>query len=202
MHCHINSPLMTKHIKRTYQVKDPPAPEVLPSGPDRTLEIRKVRVIDRLKILQVEAEDRGWMTPIWNYLHNGTSSKDKAMTAKVRWTTNRYIIEVDHLYKRGFPTHHLKCLTKAQADYILNEIYKGICEFHLMSKVGYYWLMMREDCRRRTPPSKWLGQSNQQVKISEPSLRRDSFNPSKKATSLRVDLDLLEKPKNKYAYDR
>ncbi|RDX69824.1 hypothetical protein CR513_51007, partial [Mucuna pruriens] len=31
------------------------------------------------------------MTPIWNYLHNGTSSEDEAEAAKVHGTANQYV---------------------------------------------------------------------------------------------------------------
>ncbi|RDX58195.1 hypothetical protein CR513_62501, partial [Mucuna pruriens] len=68
-------------------------------------------IVDRPKVLHTETEDRLWMIPIWNYLR-------------------RYVIEVDHLYKRGFSTPLLKCLMKTQVEYILNEIHKGIYGFH------------------------------------------------------------------------
>ncbi|RDX87302.1 hypothetical protein CR513_31245, partial [Mucuna pruriens] len=66
-----------------------------------------------------------------NYLHIGTSLEDKSKAAKVHRMANRYIIEANHLYKRGFSTLLLKCMTKTQADCVLNEIHKGICGFHL-----------------------------------------------------------------------
>ncbi|RDX97757.1 hypothetical protein CR513_19435, partial [Mucuna pruriens] len=67
-----------------------------------------------LEVLQAKAEDRGWMTLIWNYLHNGTSSEDKVEVAKIRQTASQYIIKASHSYKREFSTPLVKCLTKTQ----------------------------------------------------------------------------------------
>ncbi|RDX57806.1 hypothetical protein CR513_62928, partial [Mucuna pruriens] len=125
--------------------------------PPRHIVLHKVLVsptVDRPEVLQAEARDKGWMTPIWNYLHNGTTSKDKVEVAKIYGTTSQYVIEVNHLYKRGLSTPLLKCLTKMQTEYVLNKIHKRIYEFHSggctmvarVLKTGYYWLTMREDC--------------------------------------------------------
>ncbi|RDX79221.1 hypothetical protein CR513_40382, partial [Mucuna pruriens] len=45
-------------------------------------------VVDRPKILHVEAEYKEWMSPIWNYLEHDTSPKDKGDAAKIRQTTS------------------------------------------------------------------------------------------------------------------
>ncbi|RDX95709.1 hypothetical protein CR513_21735, partial [Mucuna pruriens] len=63
------------------------------------------------------------MTPIWNYLKHDTSFEDKGDTAKIRQMGSLYLIErVLHPL--------LKCLTKNEANYIMNKIHRGIYNFH------------------------------------------------------------------------
>ncbi|KAI5338860.1 hypothetical protein L3X38_018132 [Prunus dulcis] len=59
----------------------------------------------------------------------------------------------DVLYKRGYTTPYLKCLTAEQGDYVLRKIHNGVCGDHsgsrsLAYKVfrqGYFWPTMHQD---------------------------------------------------------
>ncbi|XP_022642973.1 uncharacterized protein LOC111242702 [Vigna radiata var. radiata] len=42
----------------------------------------------------------------------------------------RFIIIGDDLYKRGFSTPLLKCLSPEEAQYVMNELHNGVCGFH------------------------------------------------------------------------
>ncbi|CAL9031318.1 unnamed protein product, partial [Prunus brigantina] len=72
---------------------------------------------------------------------------------QIRYRSARYTIINDVLYKRGYTTPYLKCLTKEQGDYILREVHSGVCGDHsgsrsLAHKVfrqGYFWPTLHQD---------------------------------------------------------
>ncbi|KAI5343971.1 hypothetical protein L3X38_011848 [Prunus dulcis] len=67
-----------------------------------------------------------WMSHIYSYLTNGTLPEDKAQAQKLRYRSARYTVINNVLYKRGYTTPYLKCLTAEQGDYILREIH-NVC---------------------------------------------------------------------------
>ncbi|KAI5345931.1 hypothetical protein L3X38_013808 [Prunus dulcis] len=94
-----------------------------------------------------------WMSPIYLYLTNGTLPEDKAQARKLKYRSARYTVINDVLYKRGYTTPYLKCLTAEHGDYVLREIHNGVCGDHsgsrsLAYKVfrqGYFWPTMHQD---------------------------------------------------------
>ena len=61
----------------------------------------------------------------------------------------------DVLYKRGFSQPFLRCLSHDEADYVMKEVYKGICGnhsgarslVHKLTRAGYYWPIMLKDAQ-------------------------------------------------------
>ena len=59
----------------------------------------------------------------------------------------------DVLYKKGFSRPYLRCLTLDEADYIIREVYEGVCGnhsgvhslVHKLIRAGYYWPTMQKD---------------------------------------------------------
>ncbi|XP_034213001.1 uncharacterized protein LOC117625570 [Prunus dulcis] len=104
------------------------------------------------EVCAVRYEDT-WMSDIYLYLTNGTLPEDKAQARKLRYRSARYTVINDVLYKRGYTTPYLKCLTAEQGDYVLREIHNGVCGDHsgsrsLAYKVfrqGYFWPTMHQD---------------------------------------------------------
>ncbi|CAL9012268.1 unnamed protein product, partial [Prunus brigantina] len=94
-----------------------------------------------------------WMSPIYAFLIDGTLSTDKSQARKLQYRSARYTVINDVLYKRGYTTPYLKCLTKEQGDYILREVHSGVCGDHsgsrsLAHKVfrqGYFWPTLHQD---------------------------------------------------------
>ncbi|KAI5316609.1 hypothetical protein L3X38_036316 [Prunus dulcis] len=72
---------------------------------------------------------------------------------KLRYRSARYTVINDVLYKRGYTTPYLKCLTAEQGDYILREIHNSVCGDHSGSRSlaykafrqGYFWPTMHQD---------------------------------------------------------
>ncbi|XP_015381527.1 uncharacterized protein LOC107174842 [Citrus sinensis] len=98
--------------------------------------------IDLLEPLEVGSLSNEilWMEPIIRYLKDGDLPSDKSE---------------DTLYRRGFTLPYFKCLGSDEAEYVMREIYEGICGNHygaqsLTQKTlrqGYYWPTMREDAK-------------------------------------------------------
>ncbi|XP_020417963.1 uncharacterized protein LOC109948679 [Prunus persica] len=94
-----------------------------------------------------------WMSPIYSYLTNDTLPEDKAQARKLRYRSARYTVINDVLYKRGYTTPYLKCLTAEQGDYVLREIHNGVCGDHSGSqslahkafRQGYFWPTTHQD---------------------------------------------------------
>ena len=93
------------------------------------------------------------MDLIWDYLIDGCLPDDpkeasKIITRSVRFTNHR-----GSLYKQGFFTPILKCITGKDADYVLREVHEGVCGNHIGARAlagkvlrqGYYWPTMLRD---------------------------------------------------------
>ena len=87
-----------------------------------------------------------WMDPIWNYIIDGSLPDDPKEASKIRARSVRFINHKRSLYKRGFFTPFLKCISGEDTKYVLREVHEGICGNHigawtLAGKVlrqGYY----------------------------------------------------------------
>jgi len=98
-----------------------------------------------LAIEKEEAEADNWMTPVIQYLTDGTCKADQEKAMKQQCA--RYTMINEDLYRRGYSTPLLKCITNKRPEYILAEIHEGICGNHagartMAAKVlraGYYW---------------------------------------------------------------
>ena len=95
----------------------------------------------------------GWMDPIWNYIIDGSLPDDLKEAAKIRARSARFTNHKGSLYKRGFFTPFLKCISGEDTKYVLREIHEGICGNHigalaLAGKVlrqGYNWPTILKD---------------------------------------------------------
>jgi hypothetical protein len=67
--------------------------------------------------------------------------------------SSRYTMIGNTLYRRGYTLPFLKCSSKAEVNYVLREIYEGICGSHAGSRIlaqkaiksRYFWPHMNED---------------------------------------------------------
>lgn len=71
-----------------------------------------------------------WMTPIINYLLNGTLPEDKNEARRLMYQLPKYTMLDNKLYRRGFPMPLLKCVAEPKATSILKEIHEGFCGGH------------------------------------------------------------------------
>ena len=65
-----------------------------------------------------------------SYLRDSLLPDEKEATRKLKVQAARFVLMKDILYKTGFSQPYLRCLTTEDADYIMREVYEGICGNH------------------------------------------------------------------------
>ncbi|XP_042944810.1 uncharacterized protein LOC122278690 [Carya illinoinensis] len=96
-----------------------------------------------------------WGSKIMEYLEEGKLPEIKDEARRVKKKVTRFQLIDGVLYKRGFSTPLLRCISTQEAQYVLAEIHEGICGNHsgrrtLARKVvraGYYWPNALKDAR-------------------------------------------------------
>ena len=94
-----------------------------------------------------------WMDPIWDYLIEGLLPNDPEEASKLRTRSARFTVHKGSIYKWGFFTPILKCIAGEDADYVLREVYEGVCGNHIGARAlagkalrqGYYYPTMLRD---------------------------------------------------------
>ncbi|GJT06100.1 reverse transcriptase domain-containing protein [Tanacetum coccineum] len=120
------------------------------------VEVLKEKSIQEKEVAIVfEEEGPTWMTPIVEYLRDGTLPDDKKEASKLRIKARQYELVEGVLYMRSFLTPWLRCVGPLQADYVIREIHEGSCSMHAgprsvvakAMRLGYYWPTMHQDAR-------------------------------------------------------
>jgi len=128
-----------------------PCREEAPRKRDRTGRRRMILAENAVKggtTLQVDT----WMSSIIQYLEHGTCKPGNEKA--IRLQCARYTMIGQDLYRRGYSIPLLKCLTKEQTQYVLQEIHDGACDNHSGAKTmatkviraRYYWSTVQGDC--------------------------------------------------------
>lgn len=91
------------------------------------------------------------MTNIVYYLTKGDLPEDTLKAKVLRTKATRYVMIYGDLYRRGFSTPLLKCLTRDQAEYVIKQLHEEIYRMHSGSRTmatqvlraRYYWSTLR-----------------------------------------------------------
>ncbi|GKE63272.1 hypothetical protein Tco_1513639, partial [Tanacetum coccineum] len=95
------------------------------------VEILKEKSIQKEEVATVVEEDGPtWMTPIMEYLKDGTLPGDRKEASKLYIKAIQYELLEGVLYKRSFLKPWLRCVGPLQADYVIREIHEGSCSMH------------------------------------------------------------------------
>ena len=102
-------------------------------------------LINLIDVQEIGSESN-WTTPLVSYLKSGTLPDNKETARKLNVQVARFVLMKDNLYKRGFSCPFLRCLSPKEADYVMREVYEGICEnylrlwslVHKLIRAGYY----------------------------------------------------------------
>nr|GEV81719.1 reverse transcriptase domain-containing protein [Tanacetum cinerariifolium] len=120
------------------------------------VEVLKEKYIQEEEVATVVKEGGPtWMTPIMEYLKDGTLTSDRKEASELRIKARQYELWEGVLYKRSFLKLWLRCVGPLQADYVIREIHEGSCSMHAgprtvvakAMRLGYYWPTMHRDAR-------------------------------------------------------
>nr|XP_023918055.1 uncharacterized protein LOC112029606 [Quercus suber] len=134
---------------------------------DKLDEIRYMSSIDLPEMLQIEGEEN-WMTPIVSYLKDGRLPEGKDEAKKLRVKSTRYILMDEVLYKRGFSQPYLRCLAPDEANYILREVYEGVCDLEYQE----YWYLTIDDSLITHPSENSVNSLESRIIIPHPPTHR------------------------------
>ncbi|KAH1205893.1 hypothetical protein GmHk_16G046483 [Glycine max] len=73
-------------------------------------------------VIREKKNERANLLSKLNFLARGSLLKDTTATRKLKRNVSYYVIEGGDLYRRGFTATMLKCLSKEQHEYVLNDI--------------------------------------------------------------------------------
>ncbi|GJQ98337.1 reverse transcriptase domain-containing protein [Tanacetum coccineum] len=91
------------------------------------LRYSKKKSITQDRLATYGKEGITWMTPIIEYLKDGTLPGDRKEASKLRIKAKQYELLEWVLYKRSFLKPWLRCVGPLQADYVIREIHEGSC---------------------------------------------------------------------------
>nr|KYP49416.1 Retrovirus-related Pol polyprotein from transposon 297 family [Cajanus cajan] len=105
-------------------------------------------------IFFIQEELELWMGPYIAYLTRGELPEDKKEASLIQRESARFVVINERLYRRGFSSPLLRCLTMSQAQRVMDEVHSGMCGSHIggralvykVARAGYFWPSLRNDC--------------------------------------------------------
>ncbi|KAK6146402.1 hypothetical protein DH2020_020271 [Rehmannia glutinosa] len=93
---------------------------------------------------------------IRTYLTNAILPEEKIKASRIQARALGYCLIGGVLYKRAFSQPYLRCLSKEEGAYVLQELHEGACGSHGRSrllaqkarKAGYFWPGLKEDAQK------------------------------------------------------
>ncbi|GKE96284.1 reverse transcriptase domain-containing protein [Tanacetum coccineum] len=157
VHVSVDSKLVANQVLGAYVAKEENMIKYLEKVKSLVLiEILKENSIREEEVATVvEEEGTTWMTPIMEYLKDGTLPGDRKEESKLRIKAKQYELLEGILYRRSFLKPWLRCVRPLQADYVIRKIHEGSCSMHTgprsvvakAMRLGYYWPTMQWDAR-------------------------------------------------------
>ena len=92
-------------------------------------------------------------SPILSYLKDKQLPLNLEKAKKIQKRAICFTVLNDELYKRGFSQPYLRCIEEEEAQYVLEEVHRGVCDDHsepksLIKKIiraCYFWPSMQQD---------------------------------------------------------
>ncbi|XP_022032183.1 uncharacterized protein K02A2.6-like [Helianthus annuus] len=118
------------------------------------VEVLKTPSIEELEVQDVITEEGpNWMTPIKKFLKNGELPADQTEAERVKIKSRQYVLQGEILYKKGYLAPLLRCVGPEQSQYLVKEVYEGICGAHFgartvvakLMNLRYFWPSMHRD---------------------------------------------------------
>ncbi|XP_073129366.1 uncharacterized protein [Henckelia pumila] len=155
---HSNSQLIVSQVNGNYEAKEDKMLEYLTQVNELlsrldSYDIKQIPRGENESADRLANEEHSLKGEIIDYLMRGNLPANQVEARKLRVRAARFTIIDGELYKRGFSSPYLKCLTPAKGNYVLREIHEGICGNHLAGRAlagkalrqGYFWPTMKQD---------------------------------------------------------
>jgi hypothetical protein len=118
-----------------------------------TLKAPSVELMERAMLTISHVHSNDWRTEIVSSLQGNYPSDDEAYIKRMNARTRPYVIVEGELFKQGLCSPLLKCLSRAEGQELMKEIYSGICRAHIRSRPllgevfrqGFYWSKAASD---------------------------------------------------------
>ncbi|KAI3725412.1 hypothetical protein L1987_65200 [Smallanthus sonchifolius] len=98
------------------------------------LEIIQIPSTEMVEVNTTQQEE-SWITPIKEYLEKGTLPPERSKAHKLQAKATQYQLHEGTLYRRSFLCPLLRCVDRAEANYLIREIHFGICGIHAGPRV-------------------------------------------------------------------
>jgi len=113
------------------------------------------REVNVVSVFEVE-EETDWRQPLIEYIQYGLLPGDLNKRVDVKRRALRFTLKNNTLYRKAFEGVLLRCLSREEATYVLNEVHAGVCDAHQASpklanqikRLGYYWPTMVQDAMK------------------------------------------------------
>ncbi|XP_022019520.1 uncharacterized protein LOC110919559 [Helianthus annuus] len=125
------------------------------SGMEREVKVETLQTpsIKPREVSAIIAEEPCWYTPILKFLTKGELPPARGEDQKIKTKALQYEVNNGVLYRKSYLGPLLRCVSPAEAKYLIQEIHAGICGIHagpptVVAKIhnaGYYWPGMHED---------------------------------------------------------
>ncbi|GJU08129.1 reverse transcriptase domain-containing protein [Tanacetum coccineum] len=147
----MNSRLVANQINGAYEAKEQSMIQYLEKAKALTgnfkifahltkqvlVEILKKKSIEEHEVLAVmEEEGYCWMTPLIEYLAEGTLPADTKKARAVKIKARQYTMINDILYRKSFLKPWLRYVSPTQAEYVVKEIHEESCSMHSGPRFG------------------------------------------------------------------
>jgi len=102
-------------------------------------------------------EENDWLQPFLDYFKHGSLPNDPVKRRQLQRRLPSYVYKAGVLYRRSHGQEILlRCVNRAEADQVLQEVHHGVCGghqsgpkmYHSIRLAGYYWPSIMEDCLR------------------------------------------------------
>jgi ribonuclease HI len=118
-----------------------------------TIKAPSVELMERAVLAISHAHSEDWRTKIISFLQGNCLSDNEVYNKRMEARTRPYVIIEGELYKYGFCSPLLKCLSRTEGQELMKEIHAGLCGSHigsrpLLGKVfrqRFYWPKVASD---------------------------------------------------------
>ncbi|XP_015572655.1 uncharacterized protein LOC107260964 [Ricinus communis] len=111
---------------------------------------------DHTMQVQIGLEEKPWFYDLKKFIESREYPEEATVKERyaLRIQARNYISHEEVLYRRMVSGVQLRCVTKAEAQVMMEKMHKGVCGPHMhnislnrkIMRQGYYWLIMEKDC--------------------------------------------------------